>query len=49
MKGATMKDLILKEVENAILAISALKQEKAVTFIYEVARMIANAYKNQKK
>ncbi len=44
-----MKDLILKEVESAISAINALKQEKAVTFIYEVAHMIANAYRNQKK
>lgn len=44
-----MKDLILKEVESAILAISTLKEEKAITFIYEVANIIADAYKNQKK
>jgi len=44
-----MKDLIRKEVESAILAINTLKQEKAVTFINEVAHLIASAYKDQKK
>jgi len=44
-----MKDLIRQEVESAILAINALKEEKAIKFIYEVAHMIADAYKDKKK
>lgn len=44
-----MKDLIKMEVESAILAVSKLKEDIAITFIDEVSTMIEKAYKSQKK
>jgi D-sedoheptulose 7-phosphate isomerase len=44
-----MKDLILKEVEDAVLAVNTLKKADALSFIEKVSYTIANAYKNNKK
>ena len=42
-----MKNLIMQEVESAIKAVKALRQESAIEFIDETSTMIANAYKNK--
>lgn len=44
-----MKKELLIAIDDCILAVSKLKEQKAVDFIYKVSQMIANGYRNGKK